>query len=217
MALAARWSWNCVSSLEGWRRELKCYRLLAGERKKRGRGRGKKMEESCPEPPLIQFLFKETMEMHLDEQGDEWRRCCKLWLLVNWNLDKYFSAGRTDMMMERRRVSVHLSTCENSRVVQSGRLKHNAKARWRSTFIAFNWDLCSRINTVQFLIIRLKQLKGDKVVVFSRFSAISHQLMLSTCCWCSLMFSCWCWRDFQGCQNGSWERTSYLNMCALAS
>lgn len=33
--------------------------------------RGKKMEESCPEPPLIQFLFKETMEMHLDEQGDE--------------------------------------------------------------------------------------------------------------------------------------------------
>lgn len=47
--------------------------FVSRREEKRGRGRReeeKKMEESCPEPPLIQFLFKETMEMHLDEQRD---------------------------------------------------------------------------------------------------------------------------------------------------
>lgn len=43
----------------------------AGAGGRRRAGGRKRIEESCPEPPLIQFLFKETMEMHLDEQRDE--------------------------------------------------------------------------------------------------------------------------------------------------
>lgn len=152
------------------------------------------MEESCPEPPLIQFLFKETMEMHLDERGDEWRRCCKSWMLVNCNLDKYFSAGRTDVMMERRRACVRLSACENSRAGT----KLEAQT-WRESTVTETKHkvgaglLCSvgtfwtRVYSIQFQIIRPKRLKEEKVGVFSRFSARSHQLMLlSTCCWCSL-------------------------------
>lgn len=142
--------------------------------------------------------------MHLDEPGDEWRRCCKLWMLVNCNLDEYFSAGRTDMMMERRRDCVRLYVCGNSGVGQSaGRLKHDVKARWQSlNTLNTKSELFCSIGTfapgfIQFQIIRPKQLKVEEVVVFQgslpfriswcwcqRAADVPREAQCVKCCWC---------------------------------